>query len=88
MDRVHPDSTPMIGRSLDQRKDPFCPRDDDKNVLEAEVLILSATSALLIVLSLMYMTRYIICELVSYLCAHAMLLNWHKDNLSLLEGYD
>ena len=47
MDRVHPDSTPMIGRSLDQRKDPFCPRDDDENVLEAEVLYLSAICALL-----------------------------------------
>ena len=47
MDRVHPDSTPMIGRSLNQRKDPFRPRDDDENVLEAEVQILSAISALL-----------------------------------------
>ena len=47
MDRVHPDSTPMIGRSLDPRKDLFRPRDDDENVLEAEVLYLSAISALL-----------------------------------------
>ena len=47
MDRVHPDSTPMIGRSLDQRKDPFRPMDDDENVPETEVLYLSAISALL-----------------------------------------
>ena len=47
MDRVNPDSTPMIGRSLEQRKDLFRPRDDDKNVLEAEVLILSSICALL-----------------------------------------
>ena len=47
MDRVHPDSTPMIGRSLDQRKDLFRRRDDDENVLEAEVLILSSICALL-----------------------------------------
>ena len=47
MDRVHPDSTPMIGRSLDQRKDPFCPRDDDENVVEAEVLCLRIICALL-----------------------------------------
>ena len=47
MDRVHPDSTPMIGRSLDQRKDPFCPWDDDENVLEAEMLCLRTIWALL-----------------------------------------
>ena len=47
MDKVHPDSTPMIGRSLDPRKDSFRPKDDDENVLEAEVLYLSAISALL-----------------------------------------
>jgi len=31
MDKVHPDSTPMIGRNLDQRIDPFRPRDDDED---------------------------------------------------------
>jgi hypothetical protein len=37
----------------------------------------------------MHKTQYLLwCELVSYLCAHAMLLAWHKDNLSLLEWYD
>jgi hypothetical protein len=47
MDKVHPASTPMIGCSLDQRRDPFRPRDDDENVFEAEVLYLSAIGALL-----------------------------------------
>ena len=47
MDRVHPVSTLMIGRSLDLKKDLFRPRDDDENFLEAEVLYLSAISALL-----------------------------------------
>ena len=47
MDKIHPNSTHMIGRGLDQRKDPFRSKDDDENVLEAEVLYLSAISALL-----------------------------------------
>ncbi|KAK9912312.1 hypothetical protein M0R45_036180 [Rubus argutus] len=47
MDKVHPVSTPMIGRSLDLKKDPFRPRDDDEDVLEAEVPYLSAIGALL-----------------------------------------
>ena len=47
MDKVHPVSTPMIGRSLDPKKDPFRPRDDDEDVLEAEVPYLSAIGALL-----------------------------------------
>ena len=47
MDKVHPVSTPMIGRSLDQKKDPFRPKDDDEDVLEAEVPYLSAIGTLL-----------------------------------------
>ncbi|KAK9942694.1 hypothetical protein M0R45_008346 [Rubus argutus] len=47
MDKVHPVSTPMIGRSLDLKKDLFRPRDDDEDVLEAEVPYLSAIGALL-----------------------------------------
>ena len=58
MDKVHPDSTPMIGRSLDPRKDPFCPKDDDENVLEADVLYLKCNRRI-IVLSSMHKTRYL-----------------------------
>ena len=47
MDKMHPVSTPMIGRSLDITKDPFCPQEDDKEVLGAEVPYLSAIGALL-----------------------------------------
>ena len=58
MDKVHPDSTPMIGRSLDPRKDPFHPKDDDENVLEADVLYLKCNRRI-IVLSSMHKTRYL-----------------------------
>ena len=47
MDKVHPVSTLMIGRSLDPKKDLFRPRDDGEDVLEAEVPYLSAIGALL-----------------------------------------
>jgi hypothetical protein len=47
MDKAHPASTPMIGRSLDIRKDPFRPKDDDEEVLGAEIPYLSAIGALL-----------------------------------------
>ena len=47
MDKVHPDSTPMISHSLDQRNYLFRPRDDDEDVLEVEVPYLSAIGALL-----------------------------------------
>ena len=47
MDKAHPASTPMIGRSLDARKDPFRPKEDDEEVLGAEIPYLSAIGALL-----------------------------------------
>jgi hypothetical protein len=47
MDKVHLVSTPMICRSLDPKKDLFHPRDDDEDILEAEVPYLSAIGALL-----------------------------------------
>ncbi|MDG6146383.1 hypothetical protein NF717_12135, partial [Lactococcus formosensis] len=37
----------MIGRSLEPEKDPFRPRDEDEDLLEAEVPYLSAIGALL-----------------------------------------
>ena len=47
MDKMHPVSTPMIGRSLDITKDPFRPKEDDEEVLSAEVPYLSAIGTLL-----------------------------------------
>jgi hypothetical protein len=47
MDMAHPVSTPMIGHSLDLNKDLFCPKDNDEDILEAEVSYLSSISALL-----------------------------------------
>ena len=47
VDKMHPVSTPMIGRSLDIKKDPFRPRDDEEDPLGAEVPYLSAIGALL-----------------------------------------
>ncbi|XP_026378445.1 uncharacterized protein LOC113272866 [Papaver somniferum] len=47
MDKVHPASTPMIGRSLDVQKDPFRPKEDGEEVLGAEIPYLSAIGALL-----------------------------------------
>ncbi|KAL6126971.1 hypothetical protein ACLB2K_075016 [Fragaria x ananassa] len=47
MDKMHPVSTPMIGRSLDITKDPFRPKEDDEEVLAAYVSYLSAIGALL-----------------------------------------
>ncbi|KAL6530068.1 hypothetical protein OROMI_028713 [Orobanche minor] len=47
MDKAHPVSTPMIGRSLDIKKDPFRPKEDDKELLGAEIPYLSAIGALL-----------------------------------------
>ncbi|KAJ9561780.1 hypothetical protein OSB04_006940 [Centaurea solstitialis] len=47
MDKVHPASIPMSGRSLDIKKDPFRPKDDDEEVLGAEIPYLCAIGALL-----------------------------------------
>ena len=46
-DGVKPVGTPMVSRSLDPKKDPFRPKDEDEDVLEAEVPYLSAIGALL-----------------------------------------
>ena len=47
MDKVHPFNTPMINRTLDLRNDLFRLKDDDEEILWAEVLYLSAIGALL-----------------------------------------
>ena len=68
MDKVYHVSTLMIGRRLYPRKDLFHPRDDDENILEAEVLYLSAISALLY---LAQCTRPDISFVVNLLATHS-----------------
>ena len=46
MDNVHPISTPMIVRSLDLKKDPFQPKEDDEKILGPEVPYLNAIGTL------------------------------------------
>jgi hypothetical protein len=47
MEKAHPLSTPMVVRSLDVKKDPFRPREDDEEILGPEVPYLSAIGALM-----------------------------------------
>ena len=47
MDKSHPLSTPMVGRSLDVAKDPFRPLEEGEEVLGPEVPYLSAIGGLL-----------------------------------------
>ncbi|KAM1848657.1 hypothetical protein ACFX14_012762 [Malus domestica] len=47
MDKAYPLSTPMVVRSLDIKKDPFRPKEDDELVLGPEVPYLSVIDALL-----------------------------------------
>ena len=47
MDKAHPLSTPMIVRSLDIKKDPYRPREENEKVLGPEVPYLSAIGALM-----------------------------------------
>ena len=52
MDKAHPLRTPMVGLSLDVKKDPFLPQEDDEETLDPEVPYLSAIGAL------MYLANY------------------------------
>ena len=52
MDKVHPLSTSMVDWSLDVKKDPFRPQEDDEEILGPEVPYLSAIGAL------MYLANY------------------------------
>ena len=47
MDKAHPLSTPMVDRSLDVKKDPFRPQEDDEETLGSEVPYLGVISALM-----------------------------------------
>ena len=47
MDKAHPLSTPMVVRSLDVSKDPFRPREENKELLGPKVPYLSAIGALM-----------------------------------------
>ncbi|KAL3514200.1 hypothetical protein ACH5RR_026917 [Cinchona calisaya] len=47
MKKIHPLSTPMVVRSLDVRKDPFGPRENDEQLLGPKVPYLSAIGVLI-----------------------------------------
>ena len=47
MDKAHPLSTPMVDQSLDVKKDPFRPQEDDEKTFGPEVPYLSAIGALM-----------------------------------------
>ncbi|GKC06266.1 transposable element, partial [Tanacetum coccineum] len=44
MDKAHPLSSPMVGRSLDQELDPFCPKEKDEDILGPEIPYLSRST--------------------------------------------
>jgi len=46
MEKAHPLSSPMVVRSLDEKRDPFRPRENDEELLGPEVPYLSAIGAL------------------------------------------
>ncbi|XP_070682379.1 uncharacterized mitochondrial protein AtMg00810-like [Malus domestica] len=46
-DKAKPLSTPMVVRTLDVKRDPFRPKNDEEEILEPEVSYLSAIGALL-----------------------------------------
>ena len=47
MDNAHPLSTHMVVRTLDPKRDPFCPKENDEKILGTEVPYLNAIGALL-----------------------------------------
>ncbi|GJX60018.1 hypothetical protein Tco_0291408 [Tanacetum coccineum] len=47
MDKAHPLSSPMVGRSLDRELDPFLPKEHDEDILGPEIPYLSAIGALM-----------------------------------------
>jgi hypothetical protein len=47
MDKTHPLSTPMVVRSLDVKKDPYRPRENNEKALGPEIPYLSAIGALM-----------------------------------------
>lgn len=52
MDIAHSLSTPMVMQSLDEKKDPFCPRFEEEEIVSPEVPYLSVVDAL------MYLANY------------------------------
>ena len=52
MEKAHRLSTPMVGQSLDDKKDLFRPQEDDEETLAPELPYLSAIGAL------MYLANY------------------------------
>jgi hypothetical protein len=67
MDKAHPLSTPMVVRSLDVKKDPYRPQENNEKALDPEVPYLSVIEALMylanntrpdIIFSLNVLARY------------------------------
>ena len=88
MDKAYPLSTPMVVRSLDIKKDPFRPKQDDEAILGPEVPYLSAIGALLY---LAQCTRPDIAFAVNLLARYSSaptLRHWNgvKDILRYLRG--
>ena len=46
-DKVKPSSTPIVFQTLDSKRDPFRPKEDEEEILEPEVPYLSVIGALL-----------------------------------------
>ena len=68
MDKAHPLSSPMVVRSLDVKKDPFRPKEDDEENLDPGVPYLSAIGALMY---LMNCTQLNIAFLVNLLARYS-----------------
>ena len=47
MDESHPVISPMVVRSLEVNKDPFCPKEENEELLSLEVPYLSAIDAIM-----------------------------------------
>lgn len=52
MDRSHPLNSPMVVCLLEVKKDPFCPQEDNEEILGSKVLYLSVIGVL------MYLENY------------------------------
>ena len=52
MDKAYPLSTPIVVQSINSKKDPFRPKEDDEHILGPEVPYLNIIGAL------MYLTQY------------------------------
>jgi hypothetical protein len=68
MDKTHPLSTPMVVRSLDVKKDPYRPRENNEKTLSPKVPYLSAIEALMYLVT---NTRHDITNFVNVLARYS-----------------